>query len=238
MKLDESKLLLLFSGILTGIVLVAFLVNSKTNPTRFLTLKDYQYTSNQLNVIKSEIKSIYKEYAELNTKLYNYEHTENLNSDIIKTLEKEVKDLRKFYGNSIVNGPGIKLTVNDRYKEEYIDEFEQWSSIVHDRDLLGLVNDLKNGGAEAISINGERISVETAITCEGPLIKVNNEYVAPPFIITAIGDPDSLLYSFSLEGSAYENMVSRELYVYPEKQANVEIPGNGNLIMNYDPLAP
>lgn len=229
MRIDESKLLLLFSGILTGIVFTAFLVNTKANPTRFLTLREYQDTSAQLNQLRVEIKGLYKEYGELNNKLYSYENGTNLNKDVIKALEKELEDLEKFYGNSNVEGPGIKITINDRHKPIYIDELDLYDSITHNTDLLYTVNDLRGAGAEAISINGKRITMNTAITCEGPIIEINNEVVVPPFEILAIGDPDGLLYALSLDESAYHSMKLRNLPVNTERLTNIKIPAGGKI---------
>lgn len=229
MKIDEGKLLLLFSGILTGIVLTAFLINTKSNPARFLTLKEYQNTSAQLNSLRAEIKGLYKEYGELSNKLYNYSKGPNPNKDVIKTMEKDLKDLKKFYGNSDVEGPGIKITINDRHKPVYIDEDDLRNSITHDTDLLDTVNDLRAAGAEAISINGKRILANTAITCEGPVIEINNEPIVPPFEILAIGDPDGLLYALSLDDSAYSYMKFRMLNLKTERLTNIKIPAGGEI---------
>lgn len=223
MKIDESKLLLLFSGILTGVVLTAFLVNTKANPTRFLTLREYQNTSAQLDGLRAELKGLYKEYAELNSKLYVYENAANPDGDVIKTLEKELEDLKKFYGNSDIEGPGIKLTMNDRHKSVYVDQDDLDASIIHDKDLREIVNELRAAGAEAISINGKRIHMDTAITCEGPIIEINDENVVPPFEVLAIGDPDGLLYALSNDDSYYKFMKFRMLSLKTERLTNIKI---------------
>lgn len=223
MKIDEGKLLLLFSGILTGVVLTAFLINTKANPTRFLTLREYQNTSAQLNGLRVEIKGLYKEYGELNSKLYSYENGTDPNDDVIKTIEKELDALKKFYGNSDVEGSGIRITINDRHKPVYVDQDDLINSITHDYDLRGVVNDLKAGGAEAISINGIRIHMDTSITCEGPIIEINNEVVVPPFEVLAIGNPDGLLYSLSMDDSYYRGLKFRMLPLTEEGLTNIKI---------------
>ena len=63
-------------------------------------------------------------------------------------------------------GTGVEITVKDDPQATNIGIFEDISDhIVHDADLRALVNDLKNAGAEAISINGQRLVNTTAITC-------------------------------------------------------------------------
>ena len=64
--------------------------------------------------------------------------------------------------------------------------------IIHYENLLYLVNDLRNAGAEGISINGQRIVVSSEIRCVGNVILVNTTRLAPPFEISAIGDPKAL----------------------------------------------
>jgi uncharacterized protein YlxW (UPF0749 family) len=67
------------------------------------------------------------------------------------------------------------------------------------------VNDLKAAGAEAIEINGKRITNLSEVVCAGPLIRVNNEVIPAPFVIVAIGDMDELYEAVTEEGTyAYE----------------------------------
>ncbi len=59
--------------------------------------------------------------------------------------------------------------------------------IVHDRDIREIVNELFAAGAEAISVNGQRLVASSSIRCVGPVVLVNSTQVAPPFMIKAIG---------------------------------------------------
>jgi uncharacterized protein YlxW (UPF0749 family) len=70
--------------------------------------------------------------------------------------------------------------------------------IVHDSDMLHVINELRGAGAEAIAINGTRIMATSRISCGGPTINVGkSERFTPPFVIHAIGDPDALWPAFS-----------------------------------------
>jgi uncharacterized protein YlxW (UPF0749 family) len=226
MKIDEGKVLLLLTGILTGIVVISFLVNASAKPIRFLTFKQYQNMKIELNQLKAEVKGLYNEYGELDKKLYEYKTGGSLSQNVVDTQKKELDMIKKFYGNSNVEGPGIKITINDRIKSLYFDEDDIYNSITHNTDLLYAVTDLRNAGAEAISINGQRILSTTAITCEGPTIEINNENVIPPFEILAIGDPDALLYAVSSQESHFEEIRFRKLPLTIEKMDNIKILGN------------
>jgi uncharacterized protein YlxW (UPF0749 family) len=69
---------------------------------------------------------------------------------------------------------------------------EAWENpndiLVHDADLLLIINELKTAGAEVISINGQRIVDESSISCSGYTVRINGQFHARPFIIRAIGD--------------------------------------------------
>ena len=64
--------------------------------------------------------------------------------------------------------------------------------IIHDADITGILNELRSNGAEAISINGERILGTSKLVCAGPTIFLNKSRYPPPYVIKAIGDPDTL----------------------------------------------
>ena len=95
--------------------------------------------------------------------------------------------------------------------------------LVHDGDLIQVVSILKNAGAEAISINDQRIVNTTAITCDGYVVRINGEKVGAPFEIKAIGSPEYL--KGSLEVSGYmEIMVNDGVIVDIKKSNSITIP--------------
>jgi len=100
-------------------------------------------------------------------------------------------------GLTDVTGPGIQITLLDA-KE--ISGSES-ATIIHDQDVLYVVDTLRALGAYAISINGERIVSTSMIICNGPSIKINRKFCPIPIVITAVGDPDTL--SAYLEGDSY-----------------------------------
>ena len=93
-------------------------------------------------------------------------------------------------GFTDVKGPGIIITLDDAaVKQQDMDPFFQ---IIHDNDIRVILNELKKAGAQALSVNGERISPVSEQICAGPTIKVNNNRYAVPYVIQAIGDPEVL----------------------------------------------
>ena len=109
-------------------------------------------------------------------------------------LENEIKNYNKVLGMSEVTGNGITITINDNQDIA----LSNWLAdpnllIVHDADLISVVNELKNAGAEAISINEQRLVTTSSIECDGNIIKVNGEKIGAPFTIKAIGIPEVLI---------------------------------------------
>ncbi|MDO5534418.1 MAG: DUF881 domain-containing protein [Propionibacteriaceae bacterium] len=89
-------------------------------------------------------------------------------------------------GTARVVGPGVRVTLDDG-----ADTSVQGSQVV-DADLRMVVNSLRALGAEAVSINGRRLSVRTAIRNAGDAITVDYRSLVRPYVIEAIGDADAL----------------------------------------------
>jgi len=102
-------------------------------------------------------------------------------------------------GTSAVHGPGVEVIVDDAIDAQS-DRFK-----VLDSDLQKLVNGLWRAGAEAISINGERLTNRSAIRNAGSAISVNYTKLSRPYRILAIGDPKTLpsLFADSTSGQAW-----------------------------------
>jgi uncharacterized protein YlxW (UPF0749 family) len=109
-----------------------------------------------------------------------------------KQLSAQMKDLQLLAGMTPVSGPGIVVTLSDNPDAAKQGGGPFLPGIVHDFDLLQVVNELRASGAEAIAVNGRRITSFTPIRCVGPVIYVNNEHAAAPFRVEAIGDPSVL----------------------------------------------
>lgn len=122
--------------------------------------------------------------------------------DIIE-INSQIEQIKHYNGFTNVRGPGIMLRVSDNLVEDpNLDIMER---IVHDVDIVVLLNDLKAAGAEAVEINGKRIINISEVLCAGPLISVNGEVIPAPFVIIAVGDSDDLYDAVTQEGTyAYE----------------------------------
>lgn len=145
--------------------------------------------------------------------------TSNDNSSAEK--QEELKKYNQLLGITDVQGEGIVITVTDSAQDSTAMDLN--NLIVHDSDLRSLVNELANAGAEAISINDERIVSTTAITCAGNVILINGNKVGSPFEIKAIGNQESLYGAITRAGGYAYALKARSVQVDAKKSNNVEI---------------
>lgn len=173
-----------------GIVLQLNTINSansiatqtrKENGLRDEVLKwKDKYDNTYYNIEKAE-----KELEEIRLKVTQ-------NDSNATQIEEELNTSNILLGMTEVKGQGITI------------ELEDGIDLIHDNDIISIVNELKNAGAEAISINDQRIVSTTSITCDGNVIMINGQKVGTPFFIKAIGNSASLYGALSRkEGIMY-----------------------------------
>ena len=140
--------------------------------------------------------------------------------------ENEIKQDNILLGLTDVTGSGIVISLkdNDTVKRSNIsplDNIELY--LVHAGDLVEVVNALRNAGAEAISINGQRITNFTSIYCAGNVVVVNGEKISSPVEIKAIGSPELLYGSITIPGGYLELMEETGVMVEVNKSDNITI---------------
>ena len=173
---------------------------------------------------KAELDEIIKDYE---NKLAQYEAGAEPKSSGVLQLQEEIQATRLTAGLLPVKGPGIEIVLNDRKRDSFLDSDPYIMNyfIVHDSDMLHVINELRGAGAEAIAINGTRIMATSRISCGGPTINVGkSERFTPPFVIHAIGNPDELMAAFQREDSIYHSLAAWGLEFHIRRMDSVEIP--------------
>lgn len=137
---------------------------------------------------KQELENKRKLFMQTEQKLEEYENLAKVDdASLSNKLEEELEFYKIASGETAVKGQGVKIIVDDGTRDLY--EGENINTLlVHDGDILALLNDLKKSGAEAISVNGQRIINTSSISCSGYTIRINGVFYARPFEIHAIGD--------------------------------------------------
>jgi len=122
-----------------------------------------------------------------------------------KVLNESLQSAKVFAGLTEVEGPGIVITLNDgkdRIDAPLVD------MIVHDTDVLKVVNELWNAGAEAVSVNGNRVVTGTNFRCVGSVILVDSVKIATPVVVQAIGAKGTLIGAMKLPGGIVSELQS------------------------------
>ena len=139
---------------------------------------------NQVLKWKERYDTTYAELQSSEKKLEDVRQQASENTD--GSDEKEA--LHILIGLTDVTGEGVIVTLKDNNTVTADSNILDPSMvIVHMPDILGVINELKNAGAEAISINDQRVVSTTSLTCEGNIININGEKISSPFVIKAIG---------------------------------------------------
>lgn len=169
-----------------------------------------------------KLKDTDKQLEELKREVVNL-HTN-------EALQEKINQYEIILGMTDVKGQGVIVTVSDN--DGYNNQNNSFSSInasnylVHDGNLVAIVNELKAAGAEAISINDQRITGSTAITCAGNVIQVNGEKVGSPFVIKAIGQKDLLYGEINKNGGTISKLKKYGVITEIKKSDNIEISKN------------
>lgn len=141
----------------------------------------------------------------------------------LETLAQELRQAQLFSGLVAGVGPGLRVTLDDSARPQLGGE-DPNLFLLHDDDILRVVNELAAAGAEAIVINGQRRVATTEIRCAGPAISVNNTRVAPPILILAVGDPQTLESALRMRGGVLEILTVLGIQVQIEQLGSLEVP--------------
>ena len=199
MKKTNPTIIIALFSIIIGIFIAT---QMKLNVDSYApaTLKSIQNMKDEINAINNEIVEM---EMLVNQKEKELEVLENIslgNENIIDILEADLKINKTRAGRTRLEGPGIVITMYDNMDDEIVGMSID-DDIIHDIDILNILNDLKLAGAECISVNDQRVVSTSEIKCRGPVMGINDKVIGIPFIIKAIGDPKLLMASVNAPGT-------------------------------------
>lgn len=178
----------------------------------------------EISAYEGQIESYRQELAEIES----YHQT-----GAALILQEELRMAKVRAGLTQVSGPGIILTLEDNtagQRENPTADPNKY--IIHYEDLLSIVGDLKAAGAEAIAINDQRLVTNSELRCVGNVIMVNTARVAPPFIISAIGNPS--IMSDMVSYGRYDYLLLNHFPVSMTEEEEVILPAyKGDLQYTY-----
>ncbi len=204
--------------------------------SEILRLKNENELRDEINQWKDMYNLSINKNNELRAKIEEYQNASAKSSSSANVIKKELDEAKVLAGLTDVKGEGIKITLDDTraINQIAIDAggYDPNVFVIHDSDLLMVVNELRAADAEAISINGQRISERTEIRCVGPVVSINGARYSAPFEILAIGDSDLLESSMKLRGGIIDTLNQASIDVTIEKKAEVVIQKYDKAITN------
>lgn len=194
-------------AMVTGFMGAAAWIGDRTRTGRLESLPESvreRLASGKLDA-QAELAALHEEVTKLrdeNTKLQGLVAEGGKGTS---ALNESLQDTKLFAGLTEVTGPGITVELRDSKKslENFLDP---GGGVIHDTDVLKIVNELWNAGAEAISVNGKRVGPRSNFRCVGSTILIDSVRIAPPIRIEAIGDPQTLAGAMNMPGGPVEEI--------------------------------
>lgn len=194
MEYKGNRFIFILAFLLLGLVIsVQFRSTLNANKQNAASVLEVE----QLNAMIADEKKVGEELKasiKKNEKLWDDRlkaSVQSSDNSYAKNLLDELDVIKLKAGFTDVKGPGIIIKLDDGQVRKYMGQ-DLSTLIIHDSDIKRLISDLKNAGAQAISINGERIISTSEPICAGPTILINKNKYPVPYTITAIGNADNL----------------------------------------------
>ncbi|WP_231689589.1 DUF881 domain-containing protein [Bacillus sp. FJAT-27245] len=174
---------------------------------------------NQLISLEEANRKLQGEYNKKQAKVLQIEKELSNEEEAYSAIAREAEKYRMFLGKVKVKGPGIQVSLADG--EYNPDEKNINNYLVHEYHVFKVINELYVSGAEAVAINGQRLSAKSYIVCNGPVITVDGKQHPAPFVISAIGDPAVLESALNMTGGVKDQIVNDNIVFTLEKKDSI-----------------
>ena len=215
-----AVVLLLIGLILTGEYARIKKINDELDEIR----ESYALYADLLQEQNTKNEALVATAADLTNRL-NEAYGQILEEQGEQQLLEEWKTARLLAGFTEVHGEGIVITLNDAQSGNTLSS----QNIIHDSDVRYIVDALRGMGAAAISINGERIMHTSELMCNGPTILINGRYHPVPYVVSAVGDAESMYWFFNEETYLIKRSLEG-IQIRIERSGDLTIPGYANTL--------
>jgi uncharacterized protein YlxW (UPF0749 family) len=219
-------LLALFIGLVISIQITT---TQGSDPGGLVPLAKAQGYLEELKKVRAEKDVAMQQLNELEGRLDKIEKEKADEDFVMKGVVSDLEKYKMAAGVVDVQGSGVIMTVED---PPATGDYSDGYSVIMLRYelLLSLVNKMKDAGAEAISINGQRIIATTEISLAGDNVNINTVPTAPPYVIKAIGNPDTIESTLTIRFGIVEQMKSYGLRIDIDKKDQLEVPRYSGII--------
>ena len=186
-------------GFLVAIQLKSVKLNTAVDDTSASRLETLQSLYNEA-LDKNE--GLEQQLAQAQQELAAYREQAAAGDETGEALKTEIEHLQVAAGMTDVTGPGVTVVMEDSSQTNVTGDEADY--LIHDSDIMSVINELRSAGAEAISLNGERIMATSEIRCTGAVVTVNGRRYAAPYVIFAIGDPTTLYNALTMRNGVVD----------------------------------
>lgn len=158
-----------------------------------------------LRLEKEKTETLYKQVMEYKDQIAQYQDQIQNDDGMVDMLKEDLHKAQIQAGIVSVEGPGLEIKLQDGDMTSPVNADDNLY-VVHQDDVLKVLNELKAAGAEALSVNDQRLISTSEIRCSGNMITINNTRTAAPFVIKAIGDPDQLESGLMMRGGIIDEL--------------------------------
>lgn len=201
--------------VLVGVMFMQFKIVNQTDITSIENLRESELRTELANW-KSKYEETDQKYQETMAKIEEYKTTKESNEETEKLIDTELEQANMSLGTTEVEGQGIEIILREINQDDF--------SKINASNLLEIVNALKLAGAEAISINDERIiNMSDIVYINYTFIKVNGQRILAPYVIKAIGNQSYLEGGLVGSGGCIDELKKLEHDISIEKVNKLKI---------------
>lgn len=221
MKVKGKHVVLSFVCLVLGFM-VSFSYQLTKAEEKNISDRQWQRDNNIRNTLlqtEERNRQLQQELFEKQDKLRRFEEEVATGEQLLFNLVEDVEKLRMYTGKVKVKGAGVEVSLADASyvpSEENINNY-----IVHESHVFKVLNEFFISGADAVSINGQRITKNSYIVCNGPVITIDGNQYPAPFVISAIGDPEVLIPALNIIGGVRDQLLYDNISVKITKKDEI-----------------
>jgi len=208
-------------------LLIAFQFRTSSSISGGVPVDRFQELTIEKKQVELDNAHLEQEATDLAAKIDEARKGRSQASDV---LGSELSKIRMYAGLTQLTGPGVEVIMENPPEKDGSPSFYS----IRDEDILKVINDLRGAGAEAMSINGQRILSTSEIRLAGNHINVNLVRLSAPYRILAIGKPGTLKSSLEIKGGLVEYLSANGITVAVQEWEKINIPAyDGSLRFDY-----
>ena len=223
-KVVISSVIFLITVVLVSLIFIQFRTVEETNMMGIESMREDELRQEVLDW-KNKYNEIDEKLKSNNAKIEEYTKTIRNNEQSSQLLDAELNEYNMLVGKTNVTGDGVIIKLTDTSEMSY-----KASNITY------LINELKYAGAEAISINGQRIiNITDIVSISGKYILVKGERIISPYEVRDIGNQDKLNEVLNFKDEGFIPYYKNKGYsIEMSLQSNISIPAyNQQIVLKY-----